>query len=298
MTVPASVAGQTAVESPDVESAPFWIDEQYRPLLRRHGLDSLDGLLSARTGDRLDKAGLPSWRQRIRMELEDANGAVQTCYLKRYESPPLEAQMRRWWWGGRRHGSAWLEWSWLRRLRADGVRVPEPIAFAERMRGFHELSSAVLVASVPGESLEQRVSRQAERVDRSRLMQLAEFVGRFHGLGYVHRDLYLAHVFDAGDGVFHLIDLQRVMVPRWRRERWLVKDLSALHYSTPLRCATRVDRVRFMRRHRGVRRLRPVDKRLIRRIEAKARQVARREQRRGRLADWQRWLLVPSGSRW
>ncbi len=298
MTVPASVAGQTAVESPGVESVPFWIDERYRPLLRRQGLDSLDGLLSVRTGDRLDKAGLPSWRQRIRMELEDATGGVQTCYLKRYATPPLAAQMRRWWSGGRRHGSAWLEWSWLRRLRADGVRVPEPIAFAERMRGFRELSSAVLVASVPGESLEQQVSRQTERVDRSRLMQLAEFVGRFHGLGYVHRDLYLAHVFDDGDGAFHLIDLQRVMVPRWRRQRWLIKDLSALHYSTPLRSASRVDRVRFMRRHRGVRRLRPVDKRLIRRIEAKARRIARREQRRGRLADWQRWLLVPSGSWW
>ena len=297
MTVPASVAGQAAVDPPEVESTPFWIDERYRPLLRRHGLDSLDGLLAARTGDRLDKPGLPGWRQRIRMELEDANGAVQTCYLKRYETPPLAAQMRRWWSGGRRHGSAWLEWSWLRRLRTDGVRVPEPIAFAERMRGLRELSSAVLTASVPGESLEQRVSRQTERVDRSRLMQLAEFIGRFHGLGYVHRDLYLAHVFDDGNGAFHLIDFQRVMTPRWRRGRWLIKDLSALHYSTPLGAASRVDRVRFLRRHRGVRRLRRVDKRLIRSIEAKARAIARREQRRGRLADWQRWLLVPSGCR-
>jgi len=166
------------------------------------------------------------------------------------------------------------------------------MAFAERIRGFRELSSAVLTASVPGESLEQQVARNPERVDRSRLMQLAEFVGRFHELGYVHRDLYLAHLFDDGDGAFHLIDLQRVMKPRWRRERWLVKDLSALHYSTPLGTASRVDRVRFIRRHRGVGRLRPVDKRLIRSIEAKARGIARREQRRGRLADWQRWLLA------
>ena len=135
------------------------------------------------------------------------------------------------------------------------------------MRGSRELSSAVLMGSVPGESLEQRVSRETERVGRARLVQLAEFVGRFHALGYVHRDLYLAHVFDAGDGAFHLIDLHRVMKPRWQRQRWLIKDLSALHYSTPLRSASRVDRVRFMRRYRGVDRFRPVDKRLIRQID-------------------------------
>ena len=76
-------------------------------------------------------------------------------------------------------------------------------------------------------------------------------IGRFHALGYVHRDLYLSHVFfDATAPPPHrlrLIDLQRVLRPVWRKRRWIVKDLAALNYSTPTTMASRTDRLRWLR---------------------------------------------------
>ncbi len=81
--------------------------------------------------------------------------------------------------------------------------------------------------------------------------ELASLIGRFHALGYVHRDLYLSHVFfDATAPPPHrlrLIDLQRVLRPVWRKRRWIVKDLAALNYSTPTTMASRTDRLRWLR---------------------------------------------------
>ena len=89
----------------------------------------------------------------------------------------------------------------------------------------------------------------------------------------MHRDLYLSHVFirpstgpcesvkgrpglagthAGGDGPhdeFRLIDLQRVFRPSWRRRRWVVKDLAALHYSTPADRVGLLERLRFLCRY-------------------------------------------------
>jgi hypothetical protein len=107
---------------------------------------------------------------------------------------------------------------------------------------------------------------------------LARFVARFHRTGFVHRDLYLSHVFLAAGRGGHsledyvLIDLQRVFRPRLRRSRWRVKDLAALAWSTPPAVVGRLGRLRFLVRYArecpsagDVRRLaRDIDARLVR----------------------------------
>jgi hypothetical protein len=85
------------------------------------------------------------------------------------------------------------------------------------------------------------------------------------------------------------IDLQRLT--RHRRgigERWVVKDLAALLFSSWPSPATGIrsnvftdtDRMRFARAHFGVERLTAEHKRLLCRVAAKARAIARHEDRR------------------
>jgi hypothetical protein len=82
--------------------------------------------------------------------------------------------------------------------------------------------------------------------------RLGRFVAAFHGAGCCHRDLYLCHIFadldPAGDRPprFTLIDLARTHYPRWRRMRWIIKDLSQLDASAREIGATRADRWRFL----------------------------------------------------
>lgn len=248
------------------------------------GLTSLEALMDYHTSDRLDKPGLPRWRERLRLDLTSSAGQTATLYLKRYRSPPGRAQGERVLGGSARHGTAWIEWYWMRRLAADGVATMKPVAFAESMRAGRELASALVTEAVPGRSLESWAGERIERCQRRLVESLARFIKRFHELGYAHRDLYLAHIFirDADDAQhrFCLIDLHRVMKPTWLRTRWVIKDLASLNYSTPKGVVTATDRVRFLRHYLGAARLGVAGKRLARRVAAKTARIARHDQRR------------------
>ena len=126
---------------------------------------------------------------------------------------------------------------------------------------------------------------QADRAFKNRLAaDLAGLVARLHASRLVHRDLYLSHVFidEDADGAARLclIDLQRVIRPRLRWRRWMIKDLAALDYSTPAAAASSADRLRFWLRYRGAQSLTPGDKPIIRAIVRKARRIARHSARR------------------
>ena len=53
----------------------------------------------------------------------------------------------------------------------------------------------------------------------------------------------------------------------------MVKDLAQLAYSSPRNCIGRRERMAFIKRYLGVRRLRPHDKRFIRSILSKERRM-------------------------
>jgi hypothetical protein len=281
ITVASSTGATARPAEPDVSK--LVVDPALTESLAAAGLRTLDDMFGLPNAERLDKATLPAWRQRLRVELP----GIGTCYLKRYTSPPLAAQLRRMVSGHPTRSTARIEWEQIRRLEKAGTDSVKRVAFGEEMSGLWERRSAILLAEVPGESLEQRVQRRPERASPSWIRGLAGFVAGFHRAGYVHRDLYLCHVFVELPGpepVFRLIDLARMIKPRFRYRRWLVKDLASLNYSTPPSAATASDRLRFLKAYLGVRRLGPADRRLARQIAAKTRRIARHDARLRRAA--------------
>ena len=109
--------------------------------------------------------------------------------------------------------------------------------------------------------------------DRQTLMRrVAGLARRFHDAGFVHKDFYLGHILvvaAAPEPELFLIDLQRVVKPCCFRQRWLVKDLAAMAYSSLRAGATRTDLMRFGLEYFQQPRLGSAEKRM-------ARQVARR----------------------
>ena len=262
------------------------VNEAFIPLLQENGLVSCKTVFGYQDGERLDKPNIGTWRERWRIEPSEFGGRRRTLYMKRYQRPPLGEQLRRILLQRARHGTAWWEWHNLRRLAYAGIPTATVVAYGQKMRGILERRSFLITEAIPGESLERWVPEHLRpggdvdwRTRRGLIDYLARLVRMLHNRRLVHRDLYLSHVFISFNGngqpVLRLIDLQRLFRPRWRWRRWQVKDLAALHYSTPQDCVPMTDRIRFLRRYLGVRRLRPEHRRLIRSILARTRRTER-----------------------
>ncbi|MCH8253563.1 MAG: hypothetical protein IID36_14035 [Planctomycetes bacterium] len=293
-------------------------DPSYVRLLEAHGLTSLEALFGYESGERLEKSDLGGWRVRMRVSLDAVvPGAVsdfgtgskrnmteiesasepkiearmpRVVYLKRFENPP-PGEQRRARASSTARSLAGVEWEWIRRLTDDGIACPRGIALGEEIVGHNERRSALIMDAVPGESLECWCERWHQEgqiggaLTKRRLLEaLADFIALFHGKGYVHRDLYLSHVFfdpdAAPERALHLIDLQRVKRPRWRRWRWIVKDLASLNYSTPAGSASRSDRLRWLKRYLGAVELDRTTKRIAHAVVRKTRRIARHDRRR------------------
>ncbi|MFQ5490181.1 MAG: lipopolysaccharide kinase InaA family protein [Phycisphaerae bacterium] len=257
----------------------LWVANAWGERLAAAGVRSAEDLLDRLEGERLDKPSLPSWRQRLRVELP----GLGRCYLKRYAQPPAGVQLRRLASGGLGRSTAAMEWGRIQQLERAGIGTLNGLAMAQRMVGPWERVSAVLLAELGGASLESYAVRHSQRVAKQMIAALADFVGRFHGAGWVHRDLYLCHVFvewQDAEPSFRLIDLARMFRPRFRGRRWRVKDLAALNYSTPASVATPSDRLRFLKRYLAIGKLDPAGRRLARRIAVKTARIARHDARR------------------
>lgn len=276
--------------------------------LRAAGLSSLDALFRVVPDKVLNKPGLSPWRERVRIALPGEKG-MENCasrgvaYLKRYTRPPRRAYRGLKSSHPRFQSLAAMEWAWLKLLQQADIPAPRPIAFGEELRGFRETRSALLIAAVPGDSLERIAPRLKPR-DRARILKLlnatAALVARFHGLGLVHRDLYLAHIFSdeasdsAGPPSLHLIDAARIFRPGIMPRRWIAKDLAALAYSTPRALVSTIDRARWLRSYLGTRSLGREGRRLWYHVDGKVRRIARHDQRRrARLAKGAATALEP-----
>lgn len=246
----------------------------------------------------LSKPGLGG-RQRWRWELTDRDSPGPTdpvVYVKRYARTPFREQWDRMRRQCLRHSRAYWEFTQSRRLAESHINVPGPVGFVEQMHGAVEHRSAVLLERVPGDALDRVWTGLRERdapitrgiARHDLVVRLARFVAAFHGTGFCHRDLYLCHVFVDLDShairppTFTLIDLARTHRPRWRRARWIIKDLSQLDASARQIGATRSDRWRFLLTYLNLQRRAPRARWYARRVIRKSDWILRRINRKSR----------------
>ncbi|MBI2824922.1 MAG: hypothetical protein HYX69_09580 [Planctomycetia bacterium] len=256
----------------------MWVDDAHRATLARAGLDGFSAMLRTTNG-RLLRA--LSDRENWRLDLAGPNGAPQGAYLKKHHVRRFGYWLRAKLGLGAPDSPGRTEAEnigWLSRV---GIPCLKLMAFGERLHEDGLLESFVLTEELAGytqldDFLRQRFAElntpartgcRAAGFDRL-TTRVADVAGRFHRLGYNHRDLYCCHFFirerAGGDFEVRLIDLQRVQHRLRRRRRWIVKDLAQLAYSAPRQCVSRARRLAFMKAYLGVSKLSPADKRLIR----------------------------------
>ena len=203
-------------------------------ILKREGLDTLDGAFAYVGGEELSKPGLGT-RQRFRLHLTDESGETVEWYLKRYGPIPWLRRLGR-------MGSARREFENIRRLHAGNIPTMNAVAMGEERCALGVRRSYIIVSAVPGEALERCFDDFLARHDLDGAVMkrfndtLVNLIVALHSCGCVHRDLYSSHIFldETPAGLkLYLIDLARVFAPKLRAFRWRVKDLAQLKYSMP-----------------------------------------------------------------
>ena len=266
----------------------FYVDPAYKKGLEQTGLSSIEDVFAFQGGENLAKDNLAKHRSRIEIQIESP---VTTVFLKRYNRPPIMAQLKNWLSAKKRISCALAESDAAQNLALLGVNTPRVVAWGQQWGKIFEKCSFVILGKLPeGESLERHLpdffngpaTSENLRARRRFIEQLAGFIREFHNTGYRHRDLYLCHIFRTPDGRFYLIDLARAFKPMFFCDRYRVKDIAQMHYSAPAGCFSGTDRLRFFLAYTGRPKLTPKDKTFIGKIVKKTGRIAHHDAKHGR----------------
>lgn len=271
-----------------------FIDSDYKAAFSELGLTSIDAVFSFSSGRNLAKNNLARYRTRLQFKI---NSPAVTVFLKRYDRPPILAQLRSWLSAHRRVSCGVFGFSAASELAAACINTPKTVFYGEQWGAFFEKRSFIITEKIPNaESLERQlpdffkypITGEKLKLRRSFITQFAGFIRRLHDTGYRHRDLYFSHIFYSNDGDFYLIDLARAFKPFVFSRRFRIKDIAQLYYSAPAQSFTRTDRLRFYFSYTGIKgRLTRKDKAFIRRVINKARRMARHDVKHGRAVPFE-----------
>jgi len=161
--------------------------------------------------------------------------------------------------------SAYNEWRAIRTLKNLGIAVPPIAAYGERGINPAKRQSFILLEELaPTISLEDLcknwpASPPSFNLKKNLIAEVAHIANKLHQYGMNHRDFYICHfLLDVPNGVekinpqqlkLHLIDLHRAQIRRITPERWRVKDLAGLYFSSKDIGLTQRDLFRFMQRY-------------------------------------------------
>jgi lipopolysaccharide core heptose(I) kinase len=262
------------MEVETLDDGRLFVAKQHLPLLRTNGLDSFARVMALPEGFlRRDFPG----RRTSRLELRRPDGGTQTIYLKRYFPEYLSGSsrlLRRV--SGGTIDEARDEWEAGIEIAALGIPTLDMIARGQDASEGHAVrSSFIMTAELSGAQEGHHYAKKLDRVERRRLLRrVAELTRRLHAAGWVHKDLYFGHYLVTPahpEPSIFLIDLQRCARPRWFTQRWRVKDLAALAYSSLKAGVTATDLAAAYQIYRGNRRLDVPSRRVARQVLSRVR---------------------------
>lgn len=158
------------------------------------------------------------------------------------------------------------EWLAIQRLHIAGVNTPTVVGYGEQGVNPARKKSFILMKelspTISLESLSQQWSKQPPSFifKRALIKNVAEITRKLHRAGLNHRDLYICHFLldnKAPDALvnpknicLYLIDLHRATLWHHIPQRWLIKDLAGLYFSSKDCGLTRHDFYYFMKIYR------------------------------------------------
>ncbi len=250
------------------------LNADFKEILAFNGIDSFDKLWNI-PSEPVKKVLKQRGTERVFLKTPD--GILLEAYIKRYRPEPFKEKLKnllalR----PARYPGALNEWNAIIEFHRKGLPTMMPAAYASGGGDSCLLTLAIrdyvraseLFAGLAGGDRDRR---------RKIIRKIAELAAGMHSAGLAHQDFYLVHMFvrkDEDDKVY-LIDLQRTVFSQDFSERWRVKDLAQLLFSSR-KFASRTDIMFFWKIYSagaGGRMLK--DGSLIRKICRKAERIGR-----------------------
>lgn len=146
----------------------------------------------------------------------------------------------------------------IEKLQALGIPVPNIIAYGEQGGNPASQQSYILLQELaPTISLEHlmeqwRSNPPTSAQKRQLIKAVAHIASVMHENGVNHRDFYLCHfLLHQTSGQLHLIDLHRAEIRETLPERWRIKDLAGLYFSSLNSGLSKRDYLRFIQHYRN-----------------------------------------------
>ncbi len=264
-----------------------FVDPAWKPVFLENGFGSIEDFFCV-TGKALSKPGLGK-RYRAKLELRHGDQSP-SVFLKRYAGETFRSLIQRWLEDGERLPIASREVRVAHALQNIGITTFKPLAWGWKDNWGTHQKSFLVMSELKGKSLERWLEGSPfsgtdfDWHQKKKLASnLASLARHLHGAGWFHRDFYLCHIFieeRGGDFKLSLLDLARVFRPRWRMDRWRIKDLAQLDYSTPREQFSRTMRLRFAKLYFGSVRLNSSQKALLRKIAQCSESISKRDMRK------------------
>jgi len=204
-------------------------------------------------------------------------------YLKRHTKTKFLDSLKELLRYGKPTSNAGLEWNAISELRNYGIQTMPALAMGEKFKlKFWEKQSFLLTEEIKNGVSVEKILEANPVLSFNVRRKLAERIGKIarklHQAGFVHRDFYLGHFYVVGelnkDYQLHLIDLQRIMPGAKIFNRWSLKDISALYFSSlPLKEISRTDRLRFLFNYLKIETLDSKSRRFINKILMKTHRI-------------------------
>lgn len=159
--------------------------------------------------------------------------------------------------------SAKNEWEAIERLQELKIEVPEVVGYGCRGMNPASLQSFIITRELTNTSSLEELTKNWKQCpptfrDKLKLIKEVARIARIlHCNGVNHRDFYICHfLLDLNVPIDHspkltLIDLHRAGLRKKIPQRWVVKDLAGLFFSSKDVGLTRRDLLRFMKEYRN-----------------------------------------------
>lgn len=247
--------------------------------VRRHHLLDADRVMGMREGEVVKQA--IAERSTIRLSLRQGPEQLPV-YVKRHFRLPLPRLLFRILRGARSR-TAVDEFNSIVLFHRAGIPTVMPIAAGLQRQGFFQSQSFLITRALENTVRLDHLLREGTlsfTEKKNLIKKLALLVRDMHARGFNHRDLYLCHLLRDAEGNLFIVDLHRVDRRRQVPERWKVKDIAALNYSSPSPQVTRADRLRFLKIYLGRDHFSPRDRRFARKILKKTQKMIQHNRKR------------------
>jgi len=245
-------------------------------LFNRHGLTRLNDFMSYPLGDPVTvKRG----RSVVKVNLEGRTFYLKRNWLQFHEFTKGLTRLKL-----NQYG-AYREWQSIFSINRIGIATVPVVAYGEKQFLGIERKSFIVTEKLYGYESIENIAKERwnppltkAEIEEKRLIveEAARLAWKLHEAGLNHQDFYLGHLFYHPENPMAIIDVQRVEKHDKVQLRYRIKDLAQLYYSAQVTGnISRTDCLRFFLAYLNKEELDKRDKKLIKAILKKAKQIAK-----------------------